>query len=341
MKKQYRLFKRNRVWYYKLPAEKTFHTTDQTNKTLAEAYVIELIKKNDRAREESQPITLQEYARSFFVWDECSWIKEQLATGHSFSPRTAQMRRGHLTNHVFPKFGDHLLTDLKSKEIQIWIIGLPLSSQTHKHIHNTLNIVLREAKREKLISENPMDDVKRVVVQFEERKPFSLDEISLMFPSDRDDLLLIWKSPYWASLFFTLLTSGMRSGEIRALKWKHIDWKLNGILVLQAVKSDDTIGPTKSGQERGILVPGRTLNLLAWWRDCSEHPEDKDFVYYGLGKENAYLERGTIAENLKSGMIRAGIDPQGRTQPAFGQRFSVQNRVLRQLQEDHALVQIV
>ena len=67
-------WKRGKVYYYRLPGEKTFHTTKQTNKALARSYV-------SRVMNEGKPnkSTLEQYARDFFVWNKCQWIIRQKA----------------------------------------------------------------------------------------------------------------------------------------------------------------------------------------------------------------------------------------------------------------------
>jgi integrase len=218
MKKPYRLRKRGKVWYYKLPDETSFHSTGETNLTRAENRVLNLINSESPTR----TCKLKAYAERFFIWDECPWIKEQLATGHRFSKSMAQQRRAHLVNWIFQRFGNVLLSNLNPRQIQSWLIDLPRSSQTKNHIYGTLRIILGEAKRERLINKNPMTDVKRMAKKYEERKPFSLEEIKIMFPADVAKLLEIWKSYYWASMFYLMLTSGARSGECRGLQWLHI-----------------------------------------------------------------------------------------------------------------------
>ena len=76
MKKPYRLFKRGKTWYYKLPNEKSFHTTGKTVRSRAEDYVLKILN-------EGKPLqtgkTLRQFVNAwhFFEWGECRWIQSQ------------------------------------------------------------------------------------------------------------------------------------------------------------------------------------------------------------------------------------------------------------------------
>jgi hypothetical protein len=52
MKRPFLLFKRGRYWYYRLAEESTFHTTGQSTRVKAEAFVVELLRSHeDRSRQ--------------------------------------------------------------------------------------------------------------------------------------------------------------------------------------------------------------------------------------------------------------------------------------------------
>jgi hypothetical protein len=50
-------------------------------------------------------ITLNEFAKDFFIWDKCEWIKRQHLQAHPFSKAVASDRRGHIEHYIFPVFG--------------------------------------------------------------------------------------------------------------------------------------------------------------------------------------------------------------------------------------------
>ena len=69
---------------------------------------------------------------------------------------------------------------------------------------------------------NPMTTVKRLKQVRPEIQPFSLDEVQLILNSVREDY-----RNYLIVRFFT----GLRTGEVNGLTWKHIDFRGRRILV--------------------------------------------------------------------------------------------------------------
>jgi hypothetical protein len=50
-----------------------------------------------------------------------------------------------------------------------------------------------------------------------ERSILTLAECAALFPSDRDELVRIWGDAHHATAFLTLMSTGIRSGALRAL----------------------------------------------------------------------------------------------------------------------------
>jgi hypothetical protein len=63
----------------------------------------------------------------------------------------AQMRRGHLTNHILPQFKDREVGTITSADIDDWLLGLNVANATKNHIMDTFRVVLDEAKRAGLV----------------------------------------------------------------------------------------------------------------------------------------------------------------------------------------------
>jgi len=221
------------IFYYRTPDNPVQKSTGKSVKWQAREYV------EERLAEKKQGITqvsLEEYAKDFFAWETSPWIRRQHAKGKSFSWVMARLRRGHLNNYIIPQFGKRLLSDLNPVEIENWLVGLSLANGTKNDILYTLNIVLREAKREKLISHNPIDEMEPLAPSYKARDVFTLDELKKLFPKDdREKLLEIWNELKYASMFHTMATTGIRSGEARALQWQDVSWDLKGLLILRAV----------------------------------------------------------------------------------------------------------
>ena len=331
-RQKYYLDKRGKYYRYKLnvesgvvaTSERTFHTTGETSKAKAREFVDKLIEGRQLSQGGVATLpttpTLNAFCETFFVWEKCEWIAHQHAHDRAFSKSVAASRRGHLTNHIQPRFGSDRLTSLKAVDIDSWLVGLKFSNQTKNHILYSFNIVLREAKRRGLLLANPIDDVVRDAPRHEARSVFTRDEIACMFPvRDLSRLGAIWGEPKWATYFLLLATSGLRGGEARALEWRHVVAELSGVLVVQAVKDDETIGSTKTGRERAVLLPKTTVDVLNWWKSQTPFRGSADFLFFGRlrGQALAPATRRTVTHHFAPALARAGVEVRGRTPHSF------------------------
>ena len=303
-------------YFYDENGKRIFRKTDfekNGEKKKCERYAKDYIKKYLEG-EFSKP-SLKKYVekRNFFVWGKCKWIESKNRHGKRFSKVMARSRLGHLDNYILPKFGNIQLNKFTAGKTDDWLVSIPRANQTVNHIRNTLRIVFDQAKKDGLINDNPMLDVERMADKFEERLPFTLEETRLLFPKDEDELFKIWKDYFWSSMFHLMLTTGIRSGEIRALQWKHIFWDRREILIEKAVKREGVIGETKGKGKRAAWLFSRTLDLLQKWHERSRPYEDAEsLIYHGFLNDNI-LSTNAVCKEFKEGLAKSDIEPRGRT----------------------------
>lgn len=279
MRHPYTLFKRktSKVWYFYYYEGHTRKaaSTGTTRKYEAEQYAESFLRLG-----KYQDITFSEYAKDFFLWDSCPWIKRQHAKGRPFSQATAFHRRGHLKNYLFPKFRNYTLSSLNRVQIEKWLIDLPIGNGAKNAIMCTLRIILREAEAENLISLNPLDKMEPMGKTCRPRGIFTREELKAMFPEERNELIELWGSMEIAVLFYILSITGIRQGEGRALQWKDVLWE-GGLVVSKSVKYDNSVGSTKTNSMRVVPLTSRGLNLLKQWREESPYREEDDFIFFG------------------------------------------------------------
>ncbi len=286
----------------------------------AEEYVKEYLGQNP-------PPTLEEYTKDFFIWGRCDWIKDRLSTDHDFGQATAKLRRGKLLNYILPKYGKLRLDDSKinAVDVQRWLRNLPLKNQTKNHIRDTMNIVMRQAKKQRLISENYITEVAYFGNDSIERLPFTIEECQILFPVSDLELRRIWDSYYWASLFHTMLSTGMRSGEIRALLWRDVFWG-DCLVINKTVKNNGTVGETKGKKPRSIFLHPDTEDLLKKHKAEFRFSENDDLMWFPLDRTSKYVDRRTLVNHLRKALEQTGIEDKGRTPHSFRHTFNNEAR---------------
>jgi integrase len=328
--------KRDHVWYYRLSSERTYHSTGERNKATAELYVLSLLKEG--RKREGEKVFLRDFSRDFFA-QEGPWVRWRKEAGYTFSSAMTRMRTSNLRHYILPAFGDCRLHEIEPQAIRRWLLDLKsvatgqmLSGQSKNHILNTFSIVMQEAKQQKLISINPLDDTGRVANRYRRRDVFSLEELRRLFPRDRQELEKIWGEFFWAVLAFTALTGGLRSQEIRALQWRHVAWDLRGLILIQAVKADGSLGGLKSGEQRGVLLPGRALAFLRVWHRETPFPAGEQYVFYGEDGAKP-LNKTTISDRFRKVLRRQGFDLAGRNLVFHSLRHTYNTRMRNVLSE--------
>lgn len=100
-----------------------------------------------------------------------------------------------------------------------------LSARTVRYIHVVIHGALEQAKKEGTILINPSDNVKLPREQKKEIKYFSIDDISKFIEAAQETS--------WFPAYFLELATGLRRGELLALRWKDIDLEHGTVTVNQ------------------------------------------------------------------------------------------------------------
>jgi integrase len=333
MRHDYTLFRRKgtKVWYFYFYDHgiRKPKSTGKIKKFEAEEYARDFVIKAGRPKDN---MNLKEYTQNFFVWDKCLWIKRQHSKGYNFSVDVAQQRRGHLDNYILKSFGNYKLTELNSIEIENWLIKIDKANQTKNNILGTFKIVLGEAEHEAIISRNPLENVKQLSRQSKQRDIFTDDEMELLFPIDDEDMYNLWAQQKLAVAIYVLACTGIRSGELRALQWKNVIWDdtNSGLIIDKAVKNNQTIGETKNGKPRVVILDKRANQLLNDWLKYTPFDDMEDLIFFGSGNDKA-MDRSTLSKKLRKVLDKLELSTAKRTLVIHSFRHTFNTRMRRVL----------
>ena len=323
----YTLFRRkgSKTWYfyYFKGNERLAKSTGKSLKYEAEQEARKFVDKG-----KLPDISLNDFSKDFFVWDRCSWIKRQHSKGRSFSKQVAHGRRAHLKNHILPEFGKYYLTELNKRSIEDWLTSQTISNQTKNHILYSFRIVLRDAEDAGLLEKNVLDRVEPFGNEAKKRDVFSVEDLKQLFPDDREKLLEIWGSLKHATCYIVLASTGIRTGEVRALQWLH-NISDGALLIDRAVKADGSIGTTKSKDVRIVLLPAKVQRLLNEWLKETPFSENVDLIFFGNAKDKPW-SRDYLSKYFHPCMGRAKIDTTGKNIVCHSFRHTF-NTVMRQV----------
>lgn len=142
-----------------------------------------------------------------------------------------------------------------------------VSSNNRKTILKMVKRLFQMAVEDGLIDRNPCTGVK-VKVHEIDQKVLTNTEVEIFL---REAQMCQHKFyPIWALALMT----GMRSGELYALKWTDIDFDNRTISVSKQWSSRNGLGPTKSGRSRIVPISDSLLQFLKEYRmKCSPELE--------------------------------------------------------------------
>ena len=191
-------------------------------------------------------ILLSVYGGEFFKKTTVPTVKEMIDISLNMNKpnRKYLTQKSYILNlnkHVIPYFGNRKIDSLKASELKLWQNKLleDLASTSVVNIRVVFHGIFEDAVRDEIISKNPFSIVKSPKKEpSRENKPFSKEEIFKILEASNPRI-----RAYFAIGFFT----GMRTGEIAALKWSDINLENKTIKVLRTRnKGIETTPKTKS-----------------------------------------------------------------------------------------------
>jgi integrase len=134
-----------------------------------------------------------------------------------------------------------------------------LAPRSVLHIHRTLSKALKQATDDGLIPRNAATSVKPPQARKEEMQPLSRDQVRMFLDTVKGDRM--------EALYVLAVTSGLRQGELLALKWEDVDLEgTNPTLEVRRSLSETrgrrSFVTPKSGRGRHLRLSKRAASVL-------------------------------------------------------------------------------
>jgi hypothetical protein len=128
-----------------------------------------------------------------FVRGQCRWMKRKEQRGRSVSPEMERLRRGHLKNHILPTFGARLVSAIKKRHLDDWLIDLKLSTSAKNDLLDTLHIIWSELVDLDLVTEDVSRNLQRFQGNPVTKGTLTPEAIATLFPYNVDELTQVWR----------------------------------------------------------------------------------------------------------------------------------------------------
>lgn len=221
------------------------------NKTLAKEWERRVLRERDE--QEATGLIVQDSVRFDEFTDR--WFKEKVAVRLSDSTRNSYQRV--LKKHLLPLFGMMRLRDIRVEHANHLVAKLKEAGHAPKGINNILGVllsILNDAVEWQCLARNPLFRYKPVKEPELHFDYWTVPEIRQFLNGSQGDPNHL--------LYVVALNTGMRRGEICALKWDRIDLIRNQIIVSRTLGRYGLSETTKTGRKRYVPINSVVKNVF-------------------------------------------------------------------------------
>lgn len=208
--------------------------------------------------------------------------------------RTYERYSSIIDNAILPLFGDIPIRDLKVSQVEKWRNDLlkRFTAKTVKEYQIVIRGIFQKALYDEEIGRNPVDALDNLKVKKPNVVPFMPHEVKLILETAQG-----WFKNYLALGFMT----GMRVGEIVALKWRNVNLSKREIYVCES-RLEGVESTTKTQSSiRYVPIVDTLIPFLEAQKKLSG---DKEYVFvtqYG----RAFYDYKTITANQWTDILKA------------------------------------
>ena len=199
------------------------------------------------------------------------WLTHWLAAARTeVSPKTHERYGEIVQNFLIPALGNLPLLNLTPGAIQNgynpWATSGRLdrrkgglAPRTRRHIHRVLHTALARAVEQQVIVRNPAQALRKRLPKVERREMMTLshDQSAQLLEAIKHTRI------YWPVLI--VLSTGMRRGEVFALRWKNVDLERGSLRIMESLeqtKAGIRFKAPKNDRTRVVTLPAFATEQL-------------------------------------------------------------------------------
>ena len=287
------------IWYFDAEDKRIFEpTTSRVGEDARARKTLDAIERRIEAEKRTGvpagELTVKAYGER--------WLKARPGQGIV----SAKDDQGRLRLHAWPLVGDILLKDLRPHHVRDMVRALRLKKssrgtamapRTIRHVNATLRAMLHEAVIDELIPANPCVFKRGELPQIADKDPnwragavFAREEVEQLISDER---IPEHRRVFNALVFLT----GLRTGEVSALRWRSYDSKTEPLGRLQVSSSFSTRlkeeKAVKTKRPREVPVHKTLASILGAWklggweRSFGHAPQPDDLIIPSSSKADS------------------------------------------------------
>ena len=229
--------------------------------------------------------------------------KEKILNNSNFAVSTKKDYVRFIDNLLIPTFGKYEVTNFNKKLLILWVEQTNLTAKAIRTAISPLRNTLIDAMHTGIIDINPFEQVdmrrllstKRKETNYE-IKPFSEEEKNRILESTSGEFKNLIKFGFY---------SGLRTGEMLALKWENVDLDNKKIYVKHTM-FDGYLQPTKTKEStRTIYLLEKALEAL---EDQKKYTTEDGYVFHNPNTGKYWPKTDAVRKQWISLLKSAGIE---------------------------------
>jgi integrase len=232
------------------------------------------------------------------------YTRDYLASISHLRPGTLIKVEGHLRNHILPFFDRTPIGAIKPADVRSWIAALEkdgLAPGTINGVYRTFFKLMKTAVIDGLIGGSPC-------IGIDLPRQTSHEEMRFLDPAQIETLADA-NEPRFRALIFTAAYTGMRWGELAALKVPRLNLLKGTVEIVESMSEINGvlhIQSTKTGKPRALSLPRSLCDLIG--EHLGLYPSEEGFVFSSA--EGKPLRRNFYRRHYLPALVRSGLDPE-------------------------------
>jgi integrase len=248
---------------------------------------------------------------------------------------TVESYRMILRRHLGPFFAGRSIDAIDRRSVEAYQRAKLSSGLAAKTVSNQVRFlhgIFRYAIGQEWVTRNPVAGIEYPGDRdrTHEIRALTTGELEKLTAAVPDDLL----GPTDRILFTTAAMTGMRKGELQALRWMDVDWSAQVIRVRRSYSFGEFTTPKSQRAARAVPMSERLASQLEDHRSSSSYPGERDLVFAHPRTGKPY-DASKILKRFKRAMSNAGLR-EARfhdLRHTFGTQMAASGAPLRFIQE--------
>ena len=212
-------------------------------------------------------------------------------------PSTVATYRSLLRSQILPTFADQPVESITPAMIETWIADVDRMPATRVKLLAMVHGIFQRARKAWGLRVNPVTEV--------EKPPLSSSgDIDVFSPEEVWSLVRAAASEQDGAIFLTAAFTGLRRGELLALRWRDVDFA-GSVIRVRASYHEGVLSTPKSGKVRSVPMAPDVAAALAKLTGRGEAVGDDDLVF--LGEMGGYVDGSALRRRYDAAIKRAAL----------------------------------